>query len=50
MNPNSSNGKTSGMTLDQLLAQNIGIEITDTMKQSTSTSQGSHVNFSFTGF
>lgn len=37
------------MTLDQLLAQNIGIEIADTMKQSTSTSRGSHVNFSFTG-
>nr|CAD2123767.1 unnamed protein product [Meloidogyne enterolobii] len=44
-NPNSSTGETS-MTLDQLLAKN-GIKVAD--KQSTSTSQGSHVNFSFTG-
>lgn len=46
-NQNPTSGK--GMTLDQLLAQNIGIEIEDTIKQSTS--QGSNsVVFSFTGF
>ncbi|KAF7635105.1 hypothetical protein Mgra_00005546 [Meloidogyne graminicola] len=45
-NQNPTSGK--GMTLDQLLAQNIGIEIEDTIKQSTS--QGSNsVVFSFTG-